>query len=545
MKNSLLALLSGILLVLSWPTYGFPGLLFFAFVPLLLVENSLRNKQQKHTAWRVFGFAYLSFFTWNIVTTYWIYFSTPFGMWFAVLANSLLMTLVFLTYHFVAKRVKFRAALTFLVVLWMSFEYLHLHWEFSWPWLNLGNAFSEHVNWVQWYEYTGTFGGTLWVWLLNIGIFKAFLLYRKYREKAIIYWAFLKNGLLLLVPLLISWVILTNYSPENQKTMEVVILQPNIDPYSEKYNTTDKRIGILLNDLAETAVDYNTDLVIAPETVFADGTKLHQFEFSPAYYYSKELVLDHPKLNFLGGISMYSMFTDPAKVRAQTNQLRPGMWYDDYNAAFLMNNQTDSTQFYYKSKLVVGVENFPYQEILKPILGDIMIDLGGTVAMKTTQPNRESLITNDSVKVAPIICYESVYGEYIADYIKKSPNGDAGGAQFLAIITNDAWWGDTQGHKQHLSYARLRAIETRRYIAQSANTGISAFINAKGEIVSSLGYEKQGSLKENVVLHSEKTFYVKHGDYIARVSLFLAAFIFLFAVVKRRGKELMSYRVNK
>lgn len=529
MKNICLALLSGILLAVSWPTYGFPGFLFFAFVPLLLAEHSLRKKNLKNTRWRIFGIAYLSFFLWNIITTYWLYFSTPFGMWFAVMANSLLMALVFLAYHFVAKRVKFGAACTFLVVLWLSFEYLHLHWEFSWPWLNLGNAFSDYINWVQWYEYTGTFGGSLWVWLVNISVFKSYLLYQKYGEKRVVFNGFWKNGLLILLPIMISWFILSNISLDKSRTMEVVILQPNIDPYTEKYNTNDKRIGKLLNDLAKPVVDYNTDLVIAPETVFADGTKLHQFDFSTAHYYSKELLLDYPKLNFLGGISMYAIIRNPKNIRSQTNQLKPGVWYDDYNAAFMMNNESDTTQFYYKSKLVVGVENFPYQKFLKPILGDVMIDLGGTVAMKTTQPDREVLLTSGLEKVAPIICYESVYGEYVTDYVKN-------GANFLAIITNDAWWGDTQGHKQHLSYARLRAIETRRFVAQSANTGISAFINTKGKIVSSLGYEKQGSLKHKVILNSGETFYVRYGDYIARVSIFLAAFIFLLAIVRKRSE---------
>ncbi|HET8810254.1 MAG TPA: apolipoprotein N-acyltransferase [Flavobacteriaceae bacterium] len=526
MKNLLLALLSGILLAIAWPTYGFPGILFGAFVPLLFAERSLRLSEKRRKTLRVMGLAYLSFFIWNLITTYWLYFSTPFGMGFAVLVNSLLMSLVFLIYHLIAKRIPFNAACVFLVVLWIAFEKLHLQWEFSWPWLNLGNAFSEYTTWIQWYEYTGTFGGTLWVWLVNMFLFKTILLYRKYREKTIVYRSVLKIGLLVLVPIFVSLYLLKTYVP-GKKSVEVVILQPNIDPYTEKYNTTDERIGILLNDLAETSVDQNTDLVLAPETVFADGTRLKQFEFSPAKFYSQELLMGNPGLNFLGGISMYSVFSDSSKIRPQTNQLRPGLWYDDYNSAFLMNNTTDSAQFYHKSKLVVGVENFPYQAVLKPILGDAMIDLGGTVAMKTTQPNREVFLMDGGTKVAPIICYESVYGEYVTGYVKN-------GAQFLTIITNDAWWGNTQGHQQHLSYARLRALETRRSIARSANTGISAFINAKGEIVSKLGYEKQGSLKGTISLNNEKTFYVRFGDYIARISMFLALFIFLFAIVRKR-----------
>src|SRR5699024_10214193 len=117
----------------------------------------------KRGAWKIFGLAYLSFFIWNICTTYWLYYSTAPGMAFAVLANTLLMSLVFIIYHHTAKRLDFTASSVFLASLWMCLEYLHLHWDFSWPWLNLGNGFSEFPQWIQWYEYTGTFGGTLWV----------------------------------------------------------------------------------------------------------------------------------------------------------------------------------------------------------------------------------------------------------------------------------------------------------------------------------------------------------------------------------------------
>ena len=221
---------------------------------------------------------------------------------------------------------------------------------------------------------------------------------------------------------------------------------------------------------------------------------------------------------------MYNRFQDPGLVTGQSNQIGPGDWYDDYNSAFLVN-ANDSVHFYHKSKLVVGVENFPYQEVLRPLLGNVMIDLGGTVAMKTTQKERGVFEFNNQEKVAPIICYESVYGDYVTGYVRN-------GADFLAIITNDAWWGNSQGHKQHLSYAKLRAVENRRAIARSANTGISAFINEKGHIVSSLGYEEQGALRGQVSLNQRLTFYTKYGDYIARISQFLALFIFLFAMVK-------------
>lgn len=528
MKNILYALLSGILLALSWPTYGFPLLLFFAFVPLLFAEHTIRINQAHNRKLKVFGLSYLTFFIWNLVTTYWLYFSTPFGGIFAITVNSLLMAIVFLIFHIVAKRVNFKASASFLITIWIAFEYLHLNWEFSWPWLNLGNAFSETITWVQWYEYTGTFGGTLWVWLVNIGVLKTILLYRQYKEKAILIRGAVKNAALILVPILISLVIFHTYE-ESEEITEAVVLQPNVNPYTEKYNTTDTRIGELLTRLAEESITENTSIVIAPETVFADGTVMRNFERSEANFFSRDFVNRHPKISFLSGIAMYDRFQDPSRVSGQSNQIGPSDWYDDYNSAFIIN-ANDSVHFYHKSKLVVGVENFPYQEVLRPILGNVMIDLGGTVAMKTTQKDRGIFDLTSGDEVGPIICYESVYGDYVTGYVNN-------GADFLAIITNDAWWGDTQGHKQHLSYAKLRAVETRRAIARSANTGISAFINERGEITGSLGYEEQGALRGNISLNKRVTFYTRHGDYIARVSLFLSLFIFLFAMVKWKRRR--------
>lgn len=516
-------------MAISWPTYGFPLFIFFAFVPLLFSEFQISNHSKNWIKLKVFGLAYLSFFIWNLVTTYWIYFSTPFGGAFAILVNSLLMALVFMLYHIVAKRTGFSAAAAFLISIWMLFEKIHLRWDFSWPWLNLGNVFSEYIIWIQWYEFTGTFGGTLWIWLVNIAVFKSILQYREFKEKTIIYRTLLKVAVLILTPIGISLTMYYNYE-EPEDHLEIVILQPNINPYTEKYNTTDSRIGKLLINLSAEKITDSTDLVLAPETVFADGTRLSNIENSEAVFFGQQIIRKYPGLSFLGGISMFERFNDPEKVQKQTNQIGPNDWYDDYNSAFLVRNFSDSTQLYHKSKLVVGVENFPYQNILKPILGNIMIDLGGTVAMKTTQEDREVLWLNDSIGAAPIICYESVYGEYVTGYIENN-------ASFLSIITNDAWWGDTQGHKQHLSYAKLRAVETRRYVARSANTGISAIINSRGDIVKSLGYEEQGSIQGEIGINTKKTFYVKHGDYLPRIAQFLALFIFLFSVVKYKRKR--------
>ena len=535
MKSLLFALISGFLLALGWPTYGFPLLLFFGFVPLLMATRSIRLSGAKRKGLSVFGLAYLTFFIFNICTTWWLYYSTAFGMWFAVLANALLMAIVWQLYYFVSKKQSFKVSLIFLLCIWMLFEKLHLSWEFSWPWLNLGNAFATYTGWIQWYEYTGTFGGTLWIWLGNFIIFSAVLKYQIYKERPILIRAGIQFALLLFIPIVISQFILRSYD-EKIDPVDVVILQPNIDPYTEKYNTTNERIADLLFSQASEVLTQKTDFLIAPETVLAEGfgVDLRNFRYTPERIKAMDFLSKYPHLNYLAGIQFYRLYHDENNIIPTSNFLgkdRMGepIWGDFFNSAILLNSK-DTSQIYHKSKLVVGVENFPYQSFLKPLLGDVMLDLGGTVAMKTKQENRSIFEGTDSTAVAPIICYESVYGEFVTGYVQN-------GAQFLAVITNDAWWQDTQGHKQHLNYARLRAIETRRSIARSANTGISAIINQKGEIEKQLGYGIQGTISGSLNKNEEVTFYVKYGDFLARMAIFPAIFIFLFALVPYKREK--------
>ena len=165
----------------------------------------------------------------------------------------------------------------------------------------------------------------------------------------------------------------------------------------------------------------------------------------------------------------------------------------------------------------------PYKKLFEPIFGKILLDFGGTIATRGIQDKRTVFQSKEKVVVAPIICYESIYGSFITEYVRK-------GAQLLIIISNDAWWGDTEGHRQLLSYSRLRAIENRRAIARSANTGISAFIDKNGEILKKIEYDKKGVLVGNVQLENRVTFYTKYGDYIARIALllFILTILFLF-----------------
>lgn len=521
MRNIFLAVLSGLLFAFSWPTNGLPILIFIAFIPLLLAEKDIRLTA-KNTKSKVFGLGFLSFLIWNLYTTGWLYYADLTGMIFAITFNTSMMSLVFLGYHLSAKRLAEKWSLVFLASLWMSFEYLHLQWDFSWPWLSLGNVFSEYVSWIQWYEFTGTFGGALWIWCSNIFVYKVISATDSTRD--MFKKAFPKLILLIALPIVVSLWMFHRYEIKGEQK-EVILLQPNIDPYTEKYDNTNSSMTQLLLEQTDAIITKNTEYVIAPETVLAENLPFDRFLYSDVPLTLRNYIQKHPKVQFLWGIDTYDLFTDESQATIYSNRLREDLWGNFYNMAFFIN--ADYTiQKYYKSKLVPGIETFPIKPILEPLIGDIMLNLGGTISIKTIQPERSVFVANDQTLIAPIICYESVYGAYVTGYVKN-------GAEFLAIITNDAWWSDTQAHKQHLSLARLRAIETRRDIARSANTGISAFINQKGEIVSRTKYDEKTALIGKVTLNQEKTIYVILGDFIAKIAIGVMTILLLIMVFRK------------
>jgi apolipoprotein N-acyltransferase len=200
------------------------------------------------------------------------------------------------------------------------------------------------------------------------------------------------------------------------------------------------------------------------------------------------------------------------------------MKFEAFNAAIQLDS-TDRVPVYFKSQLVVGVEKMPYPQYMK-FLEKFTVRLGGTFRGWGTQDFRGVFFSaKDSTGIGPIICYESVFGEFVAGYVRN-------GADLLFVITNDGWWGDTPGYHQHNAFSSLRAIETRRSIARSANTGISSLINQRGEVLDSLGWWKRGAVKGTLNVNHALTFYVRNGDYIGRVASYFALLVVLLYIVR-------------
>ncbi|MPS73549.1 MAG: apolipoprotein N-acyltransferase [Chryseobacterium sp.] len=538
MKNLLLALISGVLLAICWPTYGIPFFIFFAWVPLLMMEHNIAKFSDiKKKKLAVFCFSYLTFLIWNAVTTGWLYNSQlPDGsksllaVLFPVLTNSFFMALVFFAYHFYKKSQGTYFGLVFFVAIWMAFEKLHLVWEFTWPWLNLGNVFADYHQVVQWYDTLGATGGSFWILTCNVLVFYTIRIWEAGRKRKSLINNVLMTAGFIILPMVISLIKYYNYSPETVGSINVTMLQPALDPYTEKYQKDSLTIeGDLLKLATENSVlqsdrKSKIDLYLSPETSLPGPGSISERGFNNSLLINniKTFLSQHPKSVFSGGISSYYVYREDEEKPATASYLdRQGIWVDEYNSAIqIIPNQ--QPEIYHKAMLVPGVEIFPYINFFKPILGDVMLDLGGTTRSLGISEERKVFANpyNKSV-IAPIICYESIYGEFVTGYVKK-------GANLLTIVTNDSWWGYSQGHKQLLVYAKLRAIETRREIARAANSGTSAHINSRGDIVDELPYGAKGALTAKVNLIDKETFYTKSGDFLSRICLFVIGALLLF-----------------
>jgi apolipoprotein N-acyltransferase len=513
-SSLLISIVTGLLLVFAWPDFPFTFLIFFAWVPLLFIADKETSRV------RFFLFCFLSMLIWNAGTTWWIWNSTAAGAIGAIIANTFLMCIPLWGFHIFKNKYSNRIGYVAFVVFWLSFEYIHLNWQLSWPWLTLGNVFAMRPSWVQWYEYTGVSGGTLWVLLSNLFIYLSL----KHKSTKNI----LPAALVIVVPLVLSLLI----QPSTQESADsklakqpqenVVIVQPNIDPYSEKFDVTSTEGQIQkLISISESQVDANTRLLLWPETALPVGVFQNAVEQTSYYQPVFDFMQRHPNLVLQTGIETYKDYGNSKETNTARKNPNTGGYYDAFNSAVSIA-PGQPLQFYNKSKLVPGVETLPDFMIW---MADIFEHFGGTTGGYGHDKEAAVFkVPNNPYITAPIICYESIYGEYITNYVLK-------GSNLLTIMTNDGWWANTAGHRQHLQYARLRAIETRKWVARSANTGISAVIDNSGNIVESRPWDTASAIKYSIPAVSGTTFFVRNGAITFGLALLLMLALMLYHLV--------------
>lgn len=523
------SILSGVLLGLGFMKMLTFPLLFVGLVPLIWAERQVAKGQEGTDTWAVLRLSFNAFLIWNLLSTWWIQNSSLAGGIVGNVLNTIFMCLPLVLYHTTRHHMGNRAAGLGLVAYWLTFEIGHLNWDLSWPWLTLGNGFAAVPALVQWYEYTGVFGGSLWILWLNVLI--ANRLFEPAVPKA---WSGV--AVLMLLPILVSLGMYSLHDPAQGQPVEVVAIQPNYEPHYQKFSVAQSQQLQQFLSLSRSALTDSTAYLVFPETSFR-GIDASYVEQAPIIQQLQAFTDAHPNLQLVTGISSRSIFEEdepyPPHAFMYCNEDQTQCRYvDAHNAAIQLSaGGTGMLPYYQKSKLVPGAESMPFIGGVD-LFRNLILDLGGVPGVGLgIQAEREVFESNQGV-VAPLICYESIYGDYVTDYVRL-------GAQAHFVITNDGWWGNTLGHQQHWYLSTLRAIETRRYVVRSANTGISCFINSRGDTYQKSNYEEAAALRDTIYLRDGDTFYTLYGDLIGRLSILVAIWLIISMIANRlrRPKE--------
>lgn len=526
-RERFLGIISGTLLAASFPPVPFPFtlLMWVALVPYLYVLD------KKEKLVDINKFTYLTFFIFNLFTIYWV------GGWgaetdpFLMIAGAVLVffnPILFLipsTLFYVSTRLLKSKWISFLLFpfYWVTYEYLYMITDASFPWLTLGNGLSYFTSYIQIAEFIGALGLTVIIVFINVMLF--FVVREKIISKKIHIPALTSTLVLLIVPMIYGVIRISSYDIPDKK-VKVGLIQPNLNPWKKWETGNIAKLTQLYLDMSKTAVSKGAELVIWPETALPvyllDGT--HPDAVQMIMNFTKE-----NKAFLLSGMPDFNIFFDLQRAPSDAKHRKGADYsYTTYNGIMLFQPQTTNIQKYGKMKLVPFGERVPFVDVL-PFLGDLIkweVGISGWNKGRDTTVFKFSHNGIDSVKMNGLVCFESVYPVFVAKFIQR-------GAQFISVVTNDSWYGNSSGPYQHKEIAVLRAVENRRTVVRSANGGISTIIDPLGRTIMDTKMYTRDVLVGDVVLENDITFFTDFPALIPVVSCLISLWVFsMFLLIK-------------
>jgi apolipoprotein N-acyltransferase len=540
----LYAVASGLFLALAFPPLPFSAFAFVGLVPLLF---ALENRP-KH----IFLTLYITFFIYHFGTNWWIsswQSETDPYLFVSGLATALVhpffFFIPFVPYFFVKKRIGTAKALWFLPFYWAAFEWFHGLGELSYPWLALGYTQINNFYWVQFADLAGVTGVSFIIVLINVLILKIIFTIKSIGTKEPKTTKILTNPaslrftvplmLLIVVPYIYGAIRVDKFDHEkllkSNEKINIGIVQASINPWRKWETSAMGQIGkhMQISDSLIASVP-KLDAIVWSETGILYVNKETNFDHN---FFIIRRWLDKYGISLISGFADMKLYKKGEKPSIAAKAFRgdSSMIYDSYNSLLLLNpaEVDKSPQIYHKMRLTPFGERIPYLEIFSFARKWLEWNVGiSSWAIGQEQKNL-ILKTKDgkAITFAPVICIESIYPGFIREFVNM-------GAELIVIITNDAWYDYTFGPEQHFQIARMRAIETRRYVARCANTGVSGFIAANGETLLRAPQYQALGIALTIPVVNDNSVYTVYGDWIVNVSLFLALFSVILAFVKQK-----------
>lgn len=547
----LLCLLSGLMSALAFPPLKtwvliYPGMILLLF--LITTSETYKGAMRR---------AYVTMLFFNLFTLYWISSWSSddkfikIGGIAVILVHPIFFLVPIIFYYLTYRNINLGTALILFPFFWTGFEYFHNLGQLAFPWIELGNSETYNLQRIQYIDYTGVHGITFLICSATSIIF--YLIYKLNNRE----WAWFSSKsiigltgivILIILPNAYSNIYLSNpkhkeytdYARDTSNNIKAAVIQTNIDPWKKWTSNIQELVDSFIKKLEEAEKD-KPDIIVLHETA------------APYYFFSEYYAKETNKLinftnsnqqNLLIGAPHLYYYTDSNSAPKDSKVMKgSGKRYDTFNSAVLLEpfKNKDEYTIYSKSRLVPFSERVPYQEYL-PFLQDI-IKWG--VGISSWQIGRDTTIfklkskgKEKTVDFAVMICFESAFSEYVSGFAKK-------GAEFLIVITNDGWFGNSSGPYQHQQFSVLRAIENRKWIIRAAQTGISCFIDPLGNSYDKTIFSTENKITREIIANDEKTFYSENGDIIGKISYFVSVIMLIvngiFYIKRRKGKENRSF----
>lgn len=566
-QSVMLAVLSGVLLGFAYPPFPLGVLAYVGFIPLFFLL------ERPATIMRTVGWLYLTYAIFCTISLYWVGGFTHLKDPYLMMAGGLLLfwqpvyfAFVTLVFVFVRKQFGTKSGVMAFPFLWVTAEWLYALTELSFPWLTLGNTQTYYLHTIQCIELTGVYGLSFWILVLNVVAY--FIITEIFangfskiagRRVALFAAIFLLPNMYPFVMRQIGTV------PALGRSLTIGIVQPNIDPWDkwEGASTFAGRWKQTLHylDVVGRQKKDSIDIAILPETAI-----MLDLPANNEYASIVQTTLDGLNIGLVSGYIGMHIYSAGKAPRTSSVFQGTSVHYDAFNAVLYVqprsecnksNNtvhpvpsaeriQTNNTvipvpsaeriQTYNKVRLVPFAERIPYADAVPSLIDPLRWGVG----ISNWGLGKDSTVFRDvryNAKFLAMICYESIFPEYVSTYVKR-------GAEFLIFITNDSWWGNTSGARQHNRYAVLRAVENRRWVARCANGGISCFIDPDGAMYDATEMYTETSIHHRIETRTDLTFYARHGDWLARLCAVVCVLWIIAAVVLFFGKKRAKARMQ-
>ena len=498
------AVSSGILVILAFPVFDLAYVAWAAFVPFLV---SLRGKDEK----QAFASGYVFGLTYFFGTLYWIYHSIsvyggmPFVaslivVFFLCCYLSLYPALFSFIFSSILRKTRL-PALFIAPVVWVVLEFIRSYALTGFPWASIGYSQYRFLPMIQVSDITGIYGISFLVLAVNGAIVDLLILKKRIREMPLFPVSYTVVGLCaLLLAIMASlgygyWRLGQEREGHN---IRVSIVQGNIEQDRKWEPAFQEEVLDTYFTLSKKAAESSPQLIVWPETAvpFMFGYDLK----------NSEKLTEFQKT--LGSQLLFGSVLVREKSAANTLLS---------NSAVLLGKEGKTTYTYDKIHLVPFGEYVPLRSVLF-FIDKLVAGIGDYV------PGRSYAVAETEFgRFGTLVCYEIIFPGMVRKFYAK-------GGDFIVTITNDAWFGRTPGPYQHFSMAVFRAIENRKPVVRSANTGISGFIESSGRVLSKTRLFQRQVLSEEVKTDRTMTFYTKYGDLFAYVCIVL--FIVLLLNIK-------------